>query len=85
MGLENKTFDTVMFPQMTIEMRKAMVDEARLLFESIVRENRSMIDFVASDFTFLNGPLAALYGLDKNVTGRDAQSTTRGQESRRAF
>lgn len=69
MGLESKTFDTAMFPQMTAEMRAAMVDEARLFFDSIVRENRSVIDFVDSDYTFLNGTLAALYGLEKTVTG----------------
>jgi len=69
MGLESKTFDTAMFPQMNAEMRVAMVDEARLFFESIVRENRSVIDFVDSDYTFLNGTLAALYGLEKTVTG----------------
>lgn len=69
LGLESKTFDTVMFPQMTEEIRASMVDEARLFFESIVRENRSVVDFVDSDYTFLNGSLAALYGLEKTVTG----------------
>ncbi len=69
MGLESKTFDPAMFPQMTAEMRAAMVDEARLFFDSIVRENRSVIDFVDSNYTFLNGTLAALYGLEKTVTG----------------
>lgn len=68
-GLESKTFDTAMFPQMTAEMRAAMVEEARLYFDSIVRENRSIIEFVDSDYTFLNGTLAALYGLEKTVTG----------------
>ena len=69
MGLESKTFDTAKFPQMTDEMRAAMVDEARLFFDSIVRENRSVVGFVDSDYTFLNGTLAALYGLEKTVTG----------------
>ena len=69
LGLESKTFDTAMFPQMTAEVRASMVDEARLFFESIVRENRSVVDFVDSDYTFLNGSLAALYGLEKTVTG----------------
>ena len=67
--LESKTFDTAKFPQMTGEMRSAMYDEARLFFESIVRENRSVVSFVDSDYTFLNGTLATLYGLEKNVTG----------------
>ena len=67
--LKSKTFDTAKFPQMTREMRAAMEDEARLFFDSIVRENRSVIGFVDSDYTFLNGTLATLYGLEKNVTG----------------
>ena len=54
---------------MTGAMRSAMYDEARLFFESIVRENRSVVSFVDSDYTFLNGTLAALYGLEKTVTG----------------
>ena len=69
MGFENKTFDSAMFPQMTTEMRAAMVDEARLFFDSMIRENRSVIGFVDSDYTFLNGTLATLYGLEKTVTG----------------
>lgn len=69
LGLESKTFDTAMFPQMTAEMRASMVDEARLFFESMIRENRSVVGFVDSDYTFLNGTLAELYGLEKTVTG----------------
>jgi hypothetical protein len=50
-------------------MRQAMYEEARLFFESIVRENRSVVDFVDADYTFLNATLAPLYGLDGLVTG----------------
>lgn len=67
--LESKTFDTAKFPQMTPAMRSAMYDEARLFFESIVRENRSLLNFVDGDYTFLNATLAPLYGLEKTVTG----------------
>jgi len=69
LGLESKIFDTAMFPQMTAEMRASMVDEARLFFDSMIRENRSVVGFVDSDYTFLNGTLAELYGLEKTVTG----------------
>lgn len=68
-SLKSKTFDTDKFPQMNTEMRFAMYEEARLFFESIVRENRSVVSFVDSDYTFLNGTLAPLYGLDKRVSG----------------
>jgi hypothetical protein len=67
--LESKTFDPAKFPQMTGAMRSAMYDEARLFFENIVRENRSVVSLVDCDYTFLNGTVAALYGLDKRVTG----------------
>lgn len=69
--LAGKTFDTAKFPQMTSEMRAAMYDEARLFFENIVRENRSVVGFIDSDYTFLNGTLATIYGLDKSVTGSE--------------
>ncbi|WP_198141286.1 DUF1592 domain-containing protein [Verrucomicrobium spinosum] len=67
--LESKTFDTTKFPLMTGELRAAMYDEARLFFESVVRENRSVVSLVDSDYTFLNGTLAKLYGMEKTVTG----------------
>ncbi|QDU49593.1 DUF1592 domain-containing protein [Gimesia panareensis] len=68
-NLHDRTFDLEKFPQMTADMRTAMYDEARLFFESIVRENRSVSNFIDSDYTFLNGDLATLYGLEKTVTG----------------
>ena len=75
-NLETKAFDTAKFPQMTGPMRLAMYDEARLFFESIVRENRSVVSFVDSDYTFLNGTLASLYGLAKKVTGPKMRKVT---------
>jgi cytochrome c553 len=70
-NLETKTFDTQKFPLITREMRRAMYDEARLFFQSIVRENRSVVDFITADYTFVNGTLAAIYGLEGTVAGPD--------------
>jgi cytochrome c553 len=67
--LAHKTFDTAKFPEMTADLRTAMYDEARLLFESILRENRSVTGFIESDYTFLNGTLAPLYGMESEVRG----------------
>ena len=64
--LNHQVFDPDLFPQMTPEMREAMMNEVRLFFESIVRENQSVIRLVDSDYTFLNEPLARLYGLDSS-------------------
>ncbi|MFM7103374.1 MAG: DUF1592 domain-containing protein, partial [Verrucomicrobiota bacterium] len=68
-GLERQVFDPRLFPQLTPALREAMVSEARLFFESIVRENQRAIRFVDSDYTFLNEPLARLYGLGSSVEG----------------
>ncbi len=68
-GLDRQVFDPDLFPQMTPRLRKAMMEEARLFFESIVRENQSVVRFVDSDYTFLNEPLARLYGLEQSVQG----------------
>ncbi len=74
--LATKTFDAQKFPQMTPDMRSAMYDEARLLFDSIVRENHSVVTFVSADYTFLNRTLASLYGLEKKITGADLQKVS---------
>ncbi len=74
LGLEKlatKTFDSQKFPQITPALRTAMYDEARLLFENIMRENRNIASFVDSDFTFLNDSLATLYGLEGSVSGSE--------------
>ena len=68
-GLEKQIFDPEMFPQMTSVLRNAMMDEARLLFQQIIRENQSVVRFVDVDYTFLNEPLAKLYGIGKAVQG----------------
>jgi hypothetical protein len=69
--LASKTFDTAKFPQITPEMRRAMYDEVRLFFQSVVRENRSVVDFVTADYTYLNATLAPIYGLEKTITGTE--------------
>ena len=56
--LARKVFDPKLFPQITPSLRQAMMDEPRLFFESIVRENERVIRLVDSDYTFLNEPLA---------------------------
>ncbi|WP_294380036.1 DUF1592 domain-containing protein [Prosthecobacter sp.] len=72
-SLATKTFDEQKFPQMTPAMRTSMYDEARLFFDSIVRENRSVTTFVNGDYTFLNSTLATIYSLEKKITGAEMQ------------
>lgn len=67
--LERQVFDPNLFPQMTPALRVAMMSEARLFFESLVHKNQRAIRLVDSDYTFLNEPLAELYGLGSSVKG----------------
>ena len=45
-------------------LRKAFEKETQLFFESIMRENRSVVDLLDADYTFLNERLARHYGID---------------------
>jgi hypothetical protein len=45
-------------------LRTAFERETQLFFESIMRENRSVLDLLDTDYTFLNERLARHYGID---------------------
>ena len=45
-------------------LRKAFEKETQLFFESIMRENRSVLELLDADYTFLNQRLARHYGID---------------------
>lgn len=68
-GLQRQSFDPKVFPQMTDSLRHDMVEETRLFFESVVRENQPVVRFVNSDYTFLNEQLAKLYELEESIQG----------------
>ena len=53
------------FPSFNNALRAAMLRETRLFVEAIVREDRSLLDLLDADFTFVNGPLAKHYGLEQ--------------------
>lgn len=44
-------------------LRQAFAQETKLFFESIIRENRSVIDLLDANYTFLNQRLAEHYGI----------------------
>ncbi len=57
---------------LTGEVRKAMRREAETYFGNLVQEDRSVLELIDSDYTFLNEKLAAYYGLTNlNVTGAE--------------
>jgi mono/diheme cytochrome c family protein len=60
--------DPQKFPAWTPELRDAMKTETRMFFDTILRENRPLGDFIDARYTFLNELLAKHYGID-GVTG----------------
>ncbi|MFM7057741.1 MAG: DUF1592 domain-containing protein [Planctomycetota bacterium] len=65
--------DATLFPSFTAELRAAMKRETELFVDAIVRENRSLTDLIAADFTFLNEPLARHYGILDTLGNREGQ------------
>jgi hypothetical protein len=55
--------DPQKFPEWNPELRDAMRTETSLFFDSILRENRPLADFLDARYTFLNGKLAKFYGV----------------------
>jgi hypothetical protein len=64
--------DPKAFPGFDEELRSAMQRETELFFEAILREDRSILDFIDADFTFLNEKLAKHYGIE-GVKGKEFQ------------
>ena len=62
-NLESITPDLRLFPDFDDNLRQALRRETELLFESILREDRSVLDLLKADYTFLNERLAKHYGI----------------------
>src|SRR6185369_923970 len=60
-------------------LRQAMRREVELLFDSIVREDRSVADLLNADYTFVNERLAKHYGIP-NVYGTQFRRVTLGAD-----
>src|SRR5205823_1599795 len=60
--------DYLLYPQYDDTLSQAMIKETTMFFDSIVRDDRSVLDLINGDYTFVNERLAAHYGIP-NVTG----------------
>src|SRR5207237_2570919 len=55
--------DGKFYPNWDDELRKDFRTETEMLFESIMREDRNIVDLLTADYTFLNERLARHYGI----------------------
>lgn len=55
--------DTRVYPEYDNGLARDFEEETRLFLRSVMRENRSVLDVISSDYAFLNQRLAQLYGI----------------------
>ncbi|MBZ5632259.1 MAG: DUF1592 domain-containing protein [Acidobacteriia bacterium] len=67
-NLKNAAPNLDAFPDFDDNLRQAMRQETKLFFESIQREDRSVLDLLSADYTFVNERLAKHYGIP-NIYG----------------
>jgi hypothetical protein len=56
--------ESSLFPGFSQQLAEGMVKETELLFQHIIREDRSMLDIFDADYTFINDRLAQYYGIE---------------------
>jgi hypothetical protein len=70
--LDRKKPDAARFPTVDDELLDAMRRETLMFVTALIREDRSILEFIDGQFTFLNGPLARHYGV-KGIDGEEFQ------------
>ena len=63
-------------------LRHAMREETEMMFMELLKENRSALDLLTADYTFLNESLAAFYGIP-GVKGTEMRKVTLPPDSHR--
>jgi len=67
-SLKGSTPDRERFPHFDEPLREAMFRETELFLAEVIREDRSILDLIDADFTYVNERLARHYGI-KGVVG----------------
>jgi hypothetical protein len=83
-NLKSSSPDLQIFPDFDDNLRQAMKEETTLLFDAIMREDRSVMDLINADYTFVNERLARHYGIP-GVYGSDFRRVKAPSEARRGI
>ena len=78
------TPDEDLFPDFGEALRRSFQRETELFFASVLREDRSVLDFLTADYTFVNERLARHYGMP-NVYGSHFRRVNLSDASRRGL
>ena len=80
-GIDDIDPDAVIFPNFDEGLREAFRREMELFVESILREDRSVLDLLTADYTFVNERLALHYGIP-NIRGEQFRRVTLADANR---
>ncbi|HXX93816.1 MAG TPA: DUF1592 domain-containing protein, partial [Planctomycetota bacterium] len=69
--------DGGLFPSFNNRLREDMLQETELFVESVFREDRSILDLIGADYTFLNERLARHYGIADTNGNRVGQKPSK--------
>lgn len=81
-NVDSLTPSSTVFRDFDDNLRQAMREETELFFDSVLREDRSVMTLIKSDYTFLNERLAKHYGIP-NVYGSRLRRVALSPESKR--
>jgi len=76
--------DPSAFPDFDENLRAALAKETDLFFESMLREDRSLLDLLRADYTFLNERLARHYGIP-GIHGAEFRRVTLTSDERKGL
>jgi mono/diheme cytochrome c family protein len=80
-GLDEVEPDAVVFPNFDDGLREGFRKELAMFVESVIREDRSVLDLLSADYTFVNERLALHYGIP-NVRGDQFRRVTLTDQNR---
>jgi mono/diheme cytochrome c family protein len=80
-NLQRSSPDLMEFPEFDDGLRQGFRRETELLFASLLRENRSALDLLQADYTFVNERLARHYGM-AGVTGSHFRRVAVAEDAR---
>ena len=83
-NLTNHQPNSMMFPDFDDQLRQAFRREAELFFDSIVHEDRNVLDLMTADYTFVNERLARHYDIP-NVYGSQFRRVTLTDDARKGL
>ncbi|HEX4273787.1 MAG TPA: DUF1592 domain-containing protein [Bryobacteraceae bacterium] len=80
-GLTDANPDVYLYPNSDDNLLQSMLRETELLFDSIVREDRSVVDLLTANYTFVDERLAKHYGIP-NIQGNRFRRVSLTDENR---